>query len=190
MARNIDPIADMNECGPIIPHEEVAGGNCCGCLVVRRRGDQAEIICNECATVIRTVTFVDVERAVQELAPTDTVCSACCWHCGAVKVFPGVSTLAALVCHECGDGVVVTTGIHRGGRIAGTRSSGSVGHRANYAVAGRVRTPCRDSRNTRLKIVNTGSFRLPKLSRTIRLPATIIAARNSAFVRSRSVMIK
>ena len=39
---------------PIIPHEVATGTDCCGCLIVRVRGDQADITCNECGAVIRT----------------------------------------------------------------------------------------------------------------------------------------
>jgi len=33
----------------MISHENVAGVDCCGCLVIRTREDQADIVCNECA---------------------------------------------------------------------------------------------------------------------------------------------
>lgn len=29
--------------------------DCCGCLVVQVRGDEADITCNECGAVVRTV---------------------------------------------------------------------------------------------------------------------------------------
>jgi hypothetical protein len=40
---------------PIIPHELVEGVDCCACLIVQVRGDQADITCNECGVVVRTV---------------------------------------------------------------------------------------------------------------------------------------
>lgn len=49
---------------PIIPHELATETDCCGCLIVQVRGDQADIICNECGAVIRTVP---VERAAAVL---------------------------------------------------------------------------------------------------------------------------
>ena len=35
---------------PIIPHES-SGADCCGCIVVRVRGKDAELQCNECGAV-------------------------------------------------------------------------------------------------------------------------------------------
>src|ERR1051325_6658099 len=76
---------------PIIPHENVAAVDCCGCLIVRTREDTADLVCNECGGVIRTVPIRDVEAVMLELAQTDTVCSARCTHCGALNIFPGMS---------------------------------------------------------------------------------------------------
>jgi len=45
---------------PIIPDENVADVDCCGCLIVRLRGDQAEIVCNECGAVVRRVAIGDI----------------------------------------------------------------------------------------------------------------------------------
>jgi hypothetical protein len=67
---------------PIIPHENF-GVECCGCLVVKARDDQADILCNECAAVIRTVPLAEVEAVMFEIAQTDAICSVRCPHCGA-----------------------------------------------------------------------------------------------------------
>jgi hypothetical protein len=94
---------------PIIPHESIGGVDCCGCLWVRMSSeDQAEIVCNECDAVIRTVPVSEVERVLLELVPeADAICSARCSHCGALNTFPGFSTVDAFVCSDCGEGVAV-----------------------------------------------------------------------------------
>ena len=97
MARDTDPVADINEHGPIIPHESL-GADCCGCLMVRTRGDQADVICNECGALIRTAPVCEVERAMLALVQTDTICSARCPHYGALNTFPGWSAIEAFVC--------------------------------------------------------------------------------------------
>ena len=79
--------------------------------MVKARGDQADILCNECAALIRTVPLADVEAAVLEMSQTDKVCSAQCPHCGAVNTFPGWSAIDAFVCSECGKGVHVPTSL-------------------------------------------------------------------------------
>jgi hypothetical protein len=62
---------------PVVAHEVATGANCCGCLVVQVRGDQADITCNECGAVICTV---QVERAITVMLAmiSDDICSARC----------------------------------------------------------------------------------------------------------------
>jgi hypothetical protein len=55
---------------PINPHEHVADVDCCGCLMVRVREDQADILCNEYGAVVRTVAVEAVEAAMLEMAQT------------------------------------------------------------------------------------------------------------------------
>jgi hypothetical protein len=92
---------------PIIAHQSIADADCCGCLMVRTRGDQADIFCNECGVVVRTIAASDVEAVLSELSQTDLICSATCTHCGALNTFPGMSSVIAFICRECGEGVDV-----------------------------------------------------------------------------------
>ena len=108
MNRDTRLIHDINGRIPIIAHESL-GADCCGCLVVRGRGQQAEILCNECGEVVRTVPSQDVERTSYELAPTTAICSSRCNHCGALNRFPGMSSVDVYVCSECGGGIVIVT---------------------------------------------------------------------------------
>lgn len=101
---------DINDRLPIVPHQTTGDPDCCGCLYVRIEGDRAEIVCNECEAVLRTVPIDDVERVFNELAETDVCCSARCPHCGAINVFPGMTTIEAFICDKCGEGVKVEDG--------------------------------------------------------------------------------
>jgi len=47
-----------------------------------------------------------MERLMMEVA-AGTICSARCPHCGALNTFPGLSSIDAFVCSECGEGVVL-----------------------------------------------------------------------------------
>jgi len=50
--------------GPIettLPHSDFGDPDCCGCLSGVIRGDQADIVCNECGTVLRTVPVANVK---------------------------------------------------------------------------------------------------------------------------------
>ena len=91
---------------PIIPHEVATGADCCGCLIVQVRGDQADITCNGCGAVVRTVPVELASAVMVEIASTQ-ICSARCAHCGALNTFSGFSAIEAFICSECGAGVVV-----------------------------------------------------------------------------------
>ena len=45
---------DLNNTLPIIPHES-AGVDCCGCIVVVVRGNDAELMCDECGAIVGVV---------------------------------------------------------------------------------------------------------------------------------------
>ena len=92
---------------PIIPHRDVDGADCCGCLIVVEHANRAEIRCNECNALVGSVAVEDVERVMAELARTDTVSSTRCTHCGALNTFPGWSVIEAFVCSHCDRGVHV-----------------------------------------------------------------------------------
>ena len=47
---------------PVIPHEDLADVDCCGCLFVQVHGDEADITCNECGALIRTVPAHEAAR--------------------------------------------------------------------------------------------------------------------------------
>lgn len=91
---------------PIIPHEAVADVECDGYLAVNVSGDQAEITCNECGVVVRTVAADQVAGAMVTLS-LGVFCTARCPHCDAVNLFPGFSSVDAFVCKECGSDVTV-----------------------------------------------------------------------------------
>ncbi len=103
---------ELNSRLPILPHQFLGDADCCGCLGVIIRGDEADFVCNECEQVICTVPADGAEAAFQEFARqycTTEVCSATCPHCGAVHTFPGFSSIDAFVCDACGARVVLTS---------------------------------------------------------------------------------
>jgi hypothetical protein len=53
---------------PVVPHEVADPSvECDGCLIVKYRGDRADLICNECSALIRTVPADQVETALTEM---------------------------------------------------------------------------------------------------------------------------
>jgi hypothetical protein len=95
---------------PIVPHEVATGANCCGCLIIQVRGDQADITCNECGALIRTVPKEFAPAVILGMASM-VICSVRCIHCGALSTFPGFSSIAAFICSECGESVVVSESV-------------------------------------------------------------------------------
>ena len=64
--------------GPIettLPHSDFGDPDCCGCLNAVIRGNQADIVCNECGTVLRTVPAANVGQTLTELEITLAVAS-------------------------------------------------------------------------------------------------------------------
>jgi hypothetical protein len=90
----------------IVPHADHGDPECCGCLFPVTRGEEADIVCNECGVVIRTVPASEAQKTILELSPAE-ICSETCPRCGAQNVFPGFSAMEAFTCRHCGTGVVV-----------------------------------------------------------------------------------
>ena len=52
---------------PVIPHEWAGGRDCCGCLIVEPRGELADLVCNECGAVVRTIAAADVPMVLSQM---------------------------------------------------------------------------------------------------------------------------
>ena len=92
----------------ILPHSEFGDPECCGLLFPVERGDLADITCNECGKIFRTVRVGDLWRALDEMELSLAVASEKCPHCGAVNLFPGFSRMLAYICRECRKSVRVS----------------------------------------------------------------------------------
>ena len=82
------------------------------------RGDQADIVCNECGTVLRTVPAANVWQTLTELEIALEVASEMCPHCGSVNLFPGFSKMLAFTCRQCGKAVLRPGVVSLAGRAA------------------------------------------------------------------------
>ena len=85
MNRDTRLIHDINGRIPIIAHESL-GAVCCGCLVVRGRGQQAEILCNECGqtldVLVAEVAFLRMAEALMRAHHALTATSGLTAHDG------------------------------------------------------------------------------------------------------------
>ncbi|PWT80808.1 MAG: hypothetical protein C5B58_10970 [Acidobacteria bacterium] len=94
--------------GPLLPHMFFGDPGCCGTLRGLKRLDQpetADIACNECNVVVRTVPMVDLRQTLDQMETTLEPATAECPHCGAVNLFPGFKQMLAYRCRKCGDRV-------------------------------------------------------------------------------------
>jgi hypothetical protein len=90
----------------IVPHSDHGDPECCGCLFPMVREDRADIVCNECDVVVRTVPVAEAHQTLPDMASGE-VCCEICPNCGALNVFPGFSAMEAYTCRHCGTGMVV-----------------------------------------------------------------------------------
>src|SRR5690348_3038211 len=100
------PICDGSgiEVGVIVtalPHSSFGGEGCCGYLNGIVRGRQAEIACDECQAVVRTVPASDLQSTLNRMELSLDVASALCPYCGSAHLAPRFSKLTAFICENC-----------------------------------------------------------------------------------------
>jgi hypothetical protein len=83
---------------PIASHE-AAGVECCGCIVAAVEGDNVELRCNECGSVVGVIQI----ETLPELLGLEGVAGTCP-HSDHVNGFQGFRELKAYVCSACGAG--------------------------------------------------------------------------------------
>jgi hypothetical protein len=94
--------------GPILPHQNFGDPECCGTLWPLIREDAPElanIICNECEVVVKTVPVDDLQRALREMEFSLDMCNPTCPHCGKENLITGFSEILAFTCRHCGKAV-------------------------------------------------------------------------------------
>ncbi len=92
----------------IVSHKSL-GAACFGCIVVVPRGSRADLVCNECAKVVRTVPLAEAELELMQMTVLRGLCSAVCEHCGIQRMFSGLTSSEAFICPGCGQDNSVTT---------------------------------------------------------------------------------
>ncbi len=97
----------MNDVPIIVPHEEHGDAECCGCLMPIMRGDQADLVCNECGAVVGTVAASEVEHTLLQMAMAAGMCNEVCPICGGLNTFLGFTAMESYICRHCSEGVVV-----------------------------------------------------------------------------------
>jgi hypothetical protein len=88
---------------PILAHADFGADDCDGCLFPVITGDRADITCNSCGAVVRSVPVEDLQRTFDEMELSLESCATeMCPHCRHVNVFPGWQGMMAYTCEKCG----------------------------------------------------------------------------------------
>ena len=87
---------------PIVPHANIIGVDCCGCIVAAVDGANVELRCNECGAVLGVVQ-IDTLRGLLGLDCAEATCPQ--W--GRLNTFPGFDAVSNYVCQECGKAVEI-----------------------------------------------------------------------------------
>ena len=69
---------------------------------------RAEIVCNECEAVVRTVAAEELSTTLNDMMLSLDVAAARCPHCEAVHLAAGFTSQGAFVYPNCGKGVDLT----------------------------------------------------------------------------------
>jgi uncharacterized Zn-finger protein len=94
-------IGALNRALPIVPHD-LAGTDCCGCIVARDKQDSIELVCSECNAIVGTIHPQVFVRLVK-LEAARPVCP----YCDQVNVFPGYTRMLLYIYQHCGRSVKV-----------------------------------------------------------------------------------
>jgi hypothetical protein len=94
----------MRDIPALVPHEDYGDPNCCGIIMLIDRGDQTDLVCNECGAVIGSVAAQEAEATLLRMAMSGGFCSETCPHCGELNTFPGFSSMEAYTCSHCDQG--------------------------------------------------------------------------------------
>src|SRR4051812_45535777 len=89
----------------MLGHADWGDPDCCGIIVPLERDNVTDLKCTECGAVLKTIPTGEASAELDRMEAAGDVASAQCPHCGAVHLAPGLTTLLAFVCRECGEGV-------------------------------------------------------------------------------------
>ena len=91
----------------LVPHADFGDPECCGIIMPVASGNQADLQCNECGTVISTVPAAEADPTLLRMAMSLGFCSETCPVCSDVNTFTGYSSMEAYTCRHCGAAVLV-----------------------------------------------------------------------------------
>jgi DNA-directed RNA polymerase subunit RPC12/RpoP len=91
----------------IVPHSDHGDVECCGLVMIDVRGDKADLQCNECGVILKTVSGAEAEQVLGEMEAAQPSCAERCPYCGHKNTFTGFTEMKVYTCRRCGRGVDV-----------------------------------------------------------------------------------
>jgi hypothetical protein len=73
----------------IVPHSDHGDVECCGLIMIEVRGDKADLQCNECGVILKTVSAAEAEQVLGEMEAAQPSCAEGCPYCGHKNTFTG-----------------------------------------------------------------------------------------------------
>lgn len=86
----------------IVPHSDYRDPECCGLIFAQVRGSDADLVCNECGTVMRTVPAAEADKVLLAMSLEQGLATEVCPYCRQVNLIPGFSEMIAFTCRYCG----------------------------------------------------------------------------------------
>lgn len=97
---------------PAVPHGRFKGGSCCGCLIIKEVGQDADLVCNECGDVVITVPSSRALEALLLMEKSSGLRNEVCSGCGELNIFLGFSSMEACICRLCGYEMFILRTVH------------------------------------------------------------------------------
>jgi hypothetical protein len=72
----------------LVPHAGYGDQQRCGTIMPVERGDQTDLVCNECGAIINGVAAGGAEPTLLRIAKSGGFCSETCPQCGELNTFP------------------------------------------------------------------------------------------------------
>jgi hypothetical protein len=90
-----------------LPHRLFGNRDCPGFLLGIPDGTQANIACNQCGALVRTLLAPELQRAIDEMEKLVDLGTLVCPHCCTANQLVGCSRTIVYTCRQCGKQVQV-----------------------------------------------------------------------------------
>ncbi len=91
----------------MLRHSAFGDSECSGSLRTSTQGDEAQLVCNECGAIVRTMPAADLNETLRDLELSMDVAGEICPNCTSVNLFLGSTQVSSFTCRSCGQEVYI-----------------------------------------------------------------------------------